>query len=226
MKIYRVDQKVVSPLRYPRTEQQEGKALKFSKGTNFIEPLSPNPQSPYENIFVDSKYLKAQNIGFQHKSILKDLFKQGRMPSVKKGIYGNTLVKGQLSLEHLNPISAGGQTVLSNLALADKRANELRGNKPLADFLTKDMLESYLSQFNFVIYGKFDGFEYQDMIRRTCAKLGVGSPSDMNLFIPDKSITQIDYGNMKDIIAHIEDVDIRMLSKKMLRSLKNKGYKF
>lgn len=98
------------------------------------------------------------------------------MPSVKYGLYGAPINKYTVSLEHLEARSHGGETILSNLALAHRETNAARGNKPLANFLTWEMLEKYLSQFNFRIKNLFDGYHYQKIIKRTCERLGVRKP--------------------------------------------------
>ena len=95
------------------------------------------------------------------------------MPSVKYGLYGDPIDKYNVSLEHLRAKSYGGETKLSNLALASAEKNSARGNQPLYKFLTWEMLENYLKQFNFKIINIFDGYKYQETIRKTCARLGV-----------------------------------------------------
>lgn len=178
-------------------------------------------------------------IPFGYSHLLKTLFKEGKMPTVTKGLYGHLINKDNVSLEHLKPHSMGGRSILSNFALAERTANSARGNRPLAEFLTKEMLEKYLSQFNFKISGKFNGFQYQEMIRKTCENEGVGDvakkivrslPSG-DSFI--KSATEqgiegirhssADLGNLKYVIEHLDEIDILSLSKKMLKALKNRG---
>lgn len=97
------------------------------------------------------------------------------MPQVKRGLYGDILTKDNVSLEHLKPHSEGGKTVLSNLALASKRQNSARGAKPLKEVLNWEMVNEYLSQFNFRIKG-FNGPKYADMIRKTVEDLGIINP--------------------------------------------------
>ena len=143
--------------------------------------------------------------GYQHP--LKTLFKKGQMPSVKYGLYGGKLDIDNVSLEHLKPHSKGGQTVWGNLALAERSRNTSRGNNPLAECLSWDVLESYLAQFNFRIKRVFDGYKYQDQIRSTCRQLGVGHPETITeaygeTFKPEKK-----------------------LPKKILRSIRNKSKK-
>ena len=165
------------------------------------------------------------SFGYQH--VLKDLFKSGEMPTVTKGLYGNPINKKNVTLEHLQPHSKGGRTDLSNLALVSKEANNARGNKPLNEFLDKEMLESYLAQFNFSLPGKFNGFQYQEMIRKTCEKQGVGErvkeivSSSGDSFV--KQTPKIDYSSMKSVVENIEFVDLSRLSKNMFKNLVKKG---
>lgn len=182
---------------------------------------------------VDKINSNNNQVNFGYSNILKTLFKEGEMPSVTHGIYGHPIDNSNVTLEHLKPHSKGGRTVLSNLALADKDANQLRSNKPLRNFLTGEMLDGYLAQFNFKIGDKFNGFQYQEMIRRTCGSQGVRSTSGIER-VPgivmagsDSFIKQIDdeidYGSMKSIIEHLDDVDINRIPRKILRCLRYCG---
>lgn len=178
----------------------------------------------------------ASLISFGYSSILKTLFREGEMPTVKRGIYGNLINKDNVSLEHLRPHSKGGKSILSNYALAERTANSARGNRPLAEFLTKEMLEKYLEQFNFKISGKFNGFQYQEMIRKTCEKEGVGDtlknivkelPSGdtfvKRVLEEESQVASQDLGNLKYVIEHLDEIDLLSLPKKMLRALKSRG---
>jgi 5-methylcytosine-specific restriction endonuclease McrA len=106
-----------------------------------------------------------------YNSILKTLWKRGKLPSVKRGLYGDILTKDNLSLEHLKPHSQGGKTSLSNLALASKKKNNFRNSKPLKDFLTKEMIENYLNQFKNIHARGFSGNKYIEMLRKTFKEL-------------------------------------------------------
>lgn len=106
-----------------------------------------------------------------YSSILKTLWKRNKLPSVKRGLYGDILTKDNLSLEHLKPHSQGGQTVLNNLALASKDKNNLRNSKPLKDFLTQEMVENYLKQFKNIYARGFSGKKYIEMLRKTFEEL-------------------------------------------------------
>lgn len=129
------------------------------------------------------------------------------MPSVKYGLYGGELNIDNVSLEHLKPHSWGGKTEWGNLALAEKGRNTARGSRPLAEFLSWDMLEKYLSQFNFRIRNIFDGYQYQDRVRATCKKLGVGKP---------ETLSELGGETFEPV---------KKLPKKILRSMRNKAKK-
>lgn len=230
MKVYGITPQVTG-YNSSKVAPRSAPASKTFNTCTFIKPIEPIPlgfppvgKPPIGSCSVNSGYLNAQKINFEHSSILKDLFRQGKMPSVTKGIYGNLIDKDTVSLEHLRCTSDNGKSVLSNFALAHRDANMARGNNPLSWFLDNKMLNEYLDQFNFELPG-FNGFIYQEMIRNTCKNLGVGdSKVPVSLIIPDRKIIQIDYGNMKDVIAHLEEVDLKMLSKEMLKNLKIRGY--
>ena len=148
-----------------------------------LTPIKPNPV-PFK--------------GYVHP--LKTLFKKGLFPSVTQGIYGGKLTVDNCSLEHLLPHSTGGATTYRNLALAIKSNNAARGDRSLSSFLTWDMLEEYLKQFNFRIRGLFDGFAYQKQLRQTCSELGVIPPADI-----------------------AEQIAKQKYSKKVLKSMRRKG---
>lgn len=150
---------------------------------------------------LDNK-IQSSNVSFcSYQNILKTLYKKGKMPSVTKGLYGETITPKNVSLEHLKPASWGGRTELANLALASQEANSARSSKPLKDVLSWEMLEEYLGQFNFRIKNLFDGHKYQALVRGTCEKLGMVNPN-----------------------KEFQETETK-LSKKMLRSMRNKAKK-
>lgn len=110
------------------------------------------------------------SFGYSHK--LKTLYKQGKLPSVIHGLYQNPLSVDTVSLEHIIPHSKGGPTVLWNLALADTKANNLRSNKNIKEFLTEDMIKKYLDQFTDVVVDGFKGNKYKELLTKTFTKLG------------------------------------------------------
>ena len=130
--------------------------------------------------------LSLSTVSFGYTHPLKTLFKKGLMPSVTHGLYGRPINRNNVSLEHLQCVSAHGRTVFENLALAHKEANSVRGNRPLAEFLTWEMLENYLRQFNFRVKGLFDGFRYQVQVRKTCERLGIQSSENPLKHLPKK----------------------------------------
>jgi hypothetical protein len=104
---------------------------------------------------------------FGYYSQLKTLWRQGKLPSVRFGFYGDKLTQENLSLEHLRPKSKGGKTVLSNLVLASKRNNGHRSSKPLKDFINPETVAEYLNQFIDVQVEGFNGNKYIDAIWHT-----------------------------------------------------------
>ena len=108
---------------------------------------------------------------FGYSHYLKTMYKKGKLPQVKKGFYGETLNAKNVSLEHLNPISKGGKTELSNLVLAHKDINNKRSDKPLSEFLNLKAMSAYLEQFKNIKIGKFDGNKYIAMILETVGGL-------------------------------------------------------
>lgn len=114
---------------------------------------------------------------FGYTTILSKLYKKGKLPSVTHGLYGRELTLKNCSNEHLIPHSKGGKTKLSNIALADKMVNMLRGNDDIHKYLSLEMIRKYLSQFIGVKvkHGKiiiFDGNDYIQNIIPTFEKLG------------------------------------------------------
>lgn len=106
----------------------------------------------------------ADNVSFGYRHQLKTLWLKGKLPSVKFGVYGDKLTKDTVSLEHFKPVSQGGKTILGNLGLASKEKNNLRGSKPLREFLTLAGLKQYLEQFTGVKTKDFNGDEYTHII--------------------------------------------------------------
>ena len=105
-------------------------------------------------------------INFGYKNVLKTEWLNGNLPTVKKGFYGDTLTKTNVTLEHLKPHSKGGKTELPNLVLASKRQNMKRSNEPLRKFFNPDTCKEYLAQFVDVKTPLFDGNKYIKMITK------------------------------------------------------------
>ena len=105
----------------------------------------------------------ADQITFGYHSPLKTLYKKDRLP-VEYGFYGDKLTLKNVTLEHLLPVSKGGKTVLSNLVLASKTKNQLRGNEDVANFIIPEAFEKYINQFIGFRTKDFDGNKYVSMI--------------------------------------------------------------
>ena len=119
-----------------------------------------------------------QVISFGYNHTIKKLWKKNKLPTVKRGLYGDLLNIDNLSLEHGNPVSKGGKTIIDNLFLASKEKNNARGNRPITEFLTPEMAKEYFAQFKDVVVKikkqvVFVGNEYIQKATRTLKSLGV-----------------------------------------------------
>ena len=110
-------------------------------------------------------------IPFGYTSIIKTAWNKGLMPSVQIGIYGGKLTPKNITIEHVLPISKGGKTTLSNIALATYSNNIKRGSKPLKWFLDMDIFEQYLKQFEGVKIMGFDGKKYIEVLTATVERI-------------------------------------------------------
>ena len=63
---------------------------------------------------------------FGYKSILKDEFLKGNLPTVKKDMGGNKLTKKNVTNGHMLPHSQGGKTILPNLMLETVEYNYMK----------------------------------------------------------------------------------------------------
>ena len=113
-------------------------------------------------------------VSFQQKHQLKTYWRKGLLPTVKRGLYLDKLTQENLSIEHIQPKSKGGSNGFDNVALSSKDRNNLRGDKDIREFLTKEMVDIYCKQFEGVKIGKrFRGDTYIRMIKNTLKRLGV-----------------------------------------------------
>ena len=117
--------------------------------------------------------LRVSPLTFGYRSVLKTEWRKGNMPTVKKDIYGDILIKGQETIEHIIPKSKKGKSVLSNYALANAGNNFRRSNYDLGSFTTPDIIKSYLGQFEGVKLPNFDGDEYIKALTKTLKKIGI-----------------------------------------------------
>jgi len=119
------------------------------------------------------KKIKPYEPSFGYSSPLKTIWKKGGLPTVKKGFYGDTLTKKNVSLEHLKARSKGGKTSLENLVLASKEKNNLRGNADIKNFVDRESVLNYLIQFMGIKTKNFNGDNYISAIIKTLSELGV-----------------------------------------------------
>ena len=110
---------------------------------------------------------------FGYSNILKTEWQKGRLKSVKYGFYGDLMTKDTVSLEHLQPASKNGKTTLSNLVLASKSKNQLRGCADIRLFADKATVWNYLLQFVGVKTKHFNGNSYIKGIIKTLQTLGI-----------------------------------------------------
>lgn len=115
--------------------------------------------------------IQSSQTSFQYNHPLKTLWKKGKLPTVTRGLYGGVLTRDNVSLEHIQPVSQCGKTVLSNLALATKENNSARGSEDIGKFLTLGMIRDYLAQFKGVKVDGFDGTQYIGELKETFKKL-------------------------------------------------------
>lgn len=115
-----------------------------------------------------------QTLSFGYKWNVKSAFKKGKLPSVKVDASGRKLTADNATVDHIIPHSKGGKTTDNNLMIATKEFNNLRGDKPLTDFITAKGLARYLKQFADVIVDGFNGNEYIKAVLRTIGGLQNG----------------------------------------------------
>lgn len=104
-------------------------------------------------------------INYQSQSVyfgvrMKQLWKKGKLPQVKKGLYGGELTNENITNEHIVPKSKGGANNDSNMALATEENNNARGNEPIDKFVTEEDAEQYAEQFRGIKLHDFDGDSY------------------------------------------------------------------
>lgn len=112
-----------------------------------------------------------KQITFKYKNILKTLYKKGKLPDVKYDISGRELTVDNATLDHIIPKSQGGKNHISNYMIATKEFNQLRGCRPITDFITPQGLERYIEPFLGVKVDGFDGNLYVKWILQTIEKV-------------------------------------------------------
>ena len=108
---------------------------------------------------------------FGYKWKAKALYKKGKLPTVKYDVSGRKLTSKNATIDHVVPHSKGGKTEDGNLMLATKEFNQLRGNKPLLEFITYEGLLKYVEQFIDVFVDGFNGNKYVKELLNTINNL-------------------------------------------------------
>lgn len=93
---------------------------------------------------------------------LKQLYRQGKLPKDLIDIGGNRITQKNLSGDHAIPKSKGGKTIDSNMMLATKQFNSLRGNRPLREVTTVDNLTKWIKQY--LELKPIDGFDFKQYV--------------------------------------------------------------
>ena len=93
---------------------------------------------------------------------LKQLYRQGKLPKDLIDIGGNRITQKNLSGDHAIPKSKGGKTIDSNMMLATKQFNSLRGNRPLREVTTVDNLTRWIKQY--LELKPIDGFDFKQYV--------------------------------------------------------------
>lgn len=111
------------------------------------------------------------NIQFTSK--IKRLYKKGKI-KLDYDLYGLPLTKDNVSDEHIICKCFGGNSTESNIALATKEINNLRGNKPIEQFVTIKMVAKYIERLldsNPPIVDGYNLVEYCNGILKTFQKI-------------------------------------------------------
>ena len=116
---------------------------------------------PTPVIFPSAEPIQYPNFGYSHR--LKTDFKKGRLP-IKFDMAGLKLTRKNATLDHVAPKSKGGESKLGNYVLNTAWFNNLRGNKPMTDFITKEMFYKWAKQFENIMVCGITGEEYTAMI--------------------------------------------------------------
>lgn len=101
---------------------------------------------------------------------LKKLYREGKLPKDLVDIGGNRLTQKNLSGDHAIPRSKGGKTTDSNMMLATKQFNSLRGNRPLKEVTTMENLIKWVNQY--LDLENIEGFDFRKYVQSILNVLG------------------------------------------------------
>lgn len=84
-------------------------------------------------------------ISFKYKSILKTYWRENKLPTVIKDIYGDDLIEA--TVEHIRPHSKGGKSTLFNYVLANPWSNCRRGSDDIMKWTNYENVYNWFKQF-------------------------------------------------------------------------------
>lgn len=93
---------------------------------------------------------------------LKKMYREGKLPKDLVDLGGNRITQKNMSGDHGIPRSKGGKTSDSNMILATKQFNNLRGNRPLREVTTVDNLAKWVEQY--IKLEPIDGFDFRKYV--------------------------------------------------------------
>ncbi len=161
----------------------------FPKGSSWFKDSKNKQSNSVENFITRNEetadtFIKNNSaVSFGYKFRLKTLWLKGKLPWLQYGFYGDKLTKQNISIEHLEPVSAFKQrmsekaakkvsTVWENVVLASVSKNQERSNFPLGDFINEEAKNRYLDQFRGkTIPGYGKGEKYIEAINKTIERL-------------------------------------------------------
>lgn len=110
-------------------------------------------------------------VSFGYKWTVKKLFNEGKLPMIKKDIYGKPLKVA--TVEHIIPKSKGGKSNPGNYALANAYDNMKRGSDDILKHTTVQNIKEYFEQFIDVNMKGCHGNKYIKDAKRTLKKLNI-----------------------------------------------------
>ena len=119
-------------------------------------------------------------ISFCRKSPIKTAYKEGSL-ALQKGFLGGELTPENVSLDHMLAKSKGGRSKISNYVLTTMENNNLKADRDIFEFATKENTEAYFKAFEGAKLGKYTGEQYLSAISRTLRELWEQSPITKNL---------------------------------------------
>lgn len=93
---------------------------------------------------------------------LKKLYREGKLPKDLIDMGGNRITQRNLSGDHAIPRSKGGKTIDSNMMLATKQFNSLRGNRPLREVTSVENLARWVKQY--LKLDNIEGFDFKKYV--------------------------------------------------------------